>query len=49
MNIWDILVYLFMGLLGIGFIFLAFIIWALGYVAQEDDELERERLLRDGT
>ena len=50
MNIWDTLVYLFRGLRGIGFIFLTFIIWALFARArtQDDAELERERMMRDG-
>jgi len=49
MNIWDILVYLLMGLLGMGLLFLAFIIWALVHVSQEDEELARERRMREGT
>ena len=42
MNIWDILMYLLLGLLGIGFIILAFIVWALAYVSMDDEERERE-------
>ena len=42
MNIWDILVYLLWGLLGIGLIILAFIIWAAYYVGRDLEERERE-------
>ena len=44
MNIWGILVYLLLVLLGIGFIILAFFVWALVYVSMDDEEMERERM-----
>jgi len=48
MNIW-ILVYLFMGLLGIALIIVAILFLAVCYLARDDKELDSERLLRDGT
>ena len=44
MNIWGILVYLLLVLLGIGLIILAFFVWALVYVSMDDEEMERERM-----
>lgn len=49
MNIWNILVYLLLGLLGIGFIILAFIVWAMAYVSMDDEERERELMREVGS
>ena len=49
MNIWDILVYLLLGLLGIGHILLAFIVWALVYASIDDEEREREIMREVGS
>lgn len=46
MNVWNIAVYL---LLGLGIILLVLFLWALSYVAQDDEEMEAQRLRRDGT
>jgi len=49
MNIWDILVYLLWGLLGIGLIIIAFIVWAIVYVSIDDEEREKEMMREVGS
>ena len=49
MNIWNILVYFLWGLLGIGLIILAFIVWALAYVSIDDEERKREMMREVGS
>jgi len=49
MGLWDILAYLFIGLLGIALTIVATLFLAVCFVARDDDEMERESHLRDGT
>jgi len=41
MNVWDIGVYLFLGLLGMGFIFIAMVILSFGYMKDEEKMLRK--------